>query len=188
MRSRYRIWVIGLGLLCGGGCGLAEQSINVASYKINQRIQEHEERAATALADEAWQAVCAARPDLAKSADYAAGFKDGFAEDVWRGGTGEPPPMPPLKYRDIRYQTPSGYQAIEAWFSGYRQGGQGGTAGRLSRPGHRPVLAAQAAGTLPAAGGALASLDRDGPGESRSGAGASHSASGASASSSCARK
>jgi hypothetical protein len=73
-------------------------------------------------ADEAWQTACAEHPSLAQDSDYAAGFKDGFVEHVWRGGNGEPPPLPPLKYRALRYQTPAGYQAIESWFNGYRQG------------------------------------------------------------------
>src|SRR5207237_1248141 len=52
----------------------------------------------------------------------AVGFKEGFAEFLYQGGDGEPPPLPPQKYRSIRYQTPEGYQAVEAWFAGYRHG------------------------------------------------------------------
>src|SRR5205814_477965 len=56
------------------------------------------------------------------STDYADGFKDGYAEYLYRGGDGEPPLVAPLRYRHTRYQTPQGYQAIEDWFAGYRHG------------------------------------------------------------------
>jgi len=119
------IWVIGLGLLGGPGCELVEQGVHVMSYKVCQCFQEHTERQRNRKwADQAWQAVCGAHPDLARSDDYAAGFKDGFAEHLWRGGNGEPPPLPPRKYRAVSYQTPSGYQAIESWFAGYRHGAE----------------------------------------------------------------
>src|SRR5205807_2557372 len=56
------------------------------------------------------------------SEDYAQGFKDGYAEYLYRGGDGEPPLLPPKRYRHVRYQTPQGYMAAEDWFAGYRHG------------------------------------------------------------------
>ena len=54
--------------------------------------------------------------------DHAEGFKDGFAEYLFRGGDGESNLVAPLHYRQIKYQSPEGYAAIQDWFSGYRHG------------------------------------------------------------------
>jgi hypothetical protein len=56
------------------------------------------------------------------SPDYAMGFKDGFADYLYAGGTGEPPPLPPRYYWKMRYETPDGHQAMEDWFAGFRHG------------------------------------------------------------------
>ena len=74
------------------------------------------------LAEETWQVFAQAHPDHPSSPDYANGFKDGFADYVYAGGTGEPPPLPPRQYWRITYETPQGHQAIEDWFDGYRHG------------------------------------------------------------------
>jgi hypothetical protein len=73
-------------------------------------------------AEAAWQGVGCKNASGKRNDDYACGFKDGYAEYLFRGGDGEPPLVAPLKYRHIRYQTPEGYQAIEDWFAGYRHG------------------------------------------------------------------
>jgi hypothetical protein len=66
--------------------------------------------------------VCSSGAPGKPSEDYAHGFKAGFAEFLFRGGDGEPPLMPPLRYRDIRYQNERGYSAVQDWFAGYRHG------------------------------------------------------------------
>jgi hypothetical protein len=125
MRARYAIWVIGLGLLGSSGCMLAEQGIHVVAYKVQQHFQEHAELSRNRRwADEAWEAACRSCPALAADEDHAAGFRCGFMEQAWRGGPCEPPPLPPTKYRAVRYQSPAGYRAIEAWFAGYRHGAE----------------------------------------------------------------
>jgi hypothetical protein len=104
---------------------LAEQGVHNVAYKIQQHLQEHAEQSRNRKwADEAWQTTCGEHPDLALDEDHAEGFRCGFLEYVWRGGNGEPPPLPPLKYRAVRYQTPAGYRAIESWFAGYRHGAE----------------------------------------------------------------
>jgi hypothetical protein len=74
------------------------------------------------LAESSWKAIVHAEPGVSYSADYAAGFKDGFADYLYAGGTGEPPPLPPRHYWKFRYETPQGHQAIEDWFAGFRHG------------------------------------------------------------------
>jgi hypothetical protein len=74
------------------------------------------------LADETWQAIAEADPDHLYSPDYVYGFKDGFADYLYAGGTGEPPPMPPRHYWRLHYETPEGHLAIADWFAGFRHG------------------------------------------------------------------
>ena len=74
------------------------------------------------LAETAWQEITKANPDPSYSPDYVCGFKDGFADFLYAGGTGEPPPLPPRQYWKIKYETAEGHQAIEDWFAGFRHG------------------------------------------------------------------
>src|SRR5439155_9720003 len=73
-------------------------------------------------AEFAWEDAKGADLHKTYSEDYACGFKDGFAHYLYRGGHGEPPPLPSAHYRKVRYQTPEGYKAIEDWFGGFRHG------------------------------------------------------------------
>jgi len=88
--------------------------------KIADDIQER--RRDYALAEETWQVFAQAHPDHPASPDYECGFKDGFADYLYAGGTGEPPPVPPRQYWRITYEAPQGHQAIEDWFAGFRFG------------------------------------------------------------------
>jgi hypothetical protein len=74
------------------------------------------------LAEETWEGITKAEPDHDYSSDYVAGFKDGFSDYLYAGGTGEPPPLPPRHYWRNRYETPEGHQAIDDWFAGFRHG------------------------------------------------------------------
>jgi hypothetical protein len=56
------------------------------------------------------------------SVHFARGFKDGYADYLYAGGTGDPPVAPPWRYRKVTYETPQGVQAVEDWFAGFRQG------------------------------------------------------------------
>jgi hypothetical protein len=73
-------------------------------------------------AEKAWRAYEAACPGPAPSDDFYLGFKKGFVEFVEADGSGEPPATPPFRYRNFRYQTPAGIQAIEDWYAGFRAG------------------------------------------------------------------
>ena len=73
-------------------------------------------------AEAAWQDVRRTHPAASYSEDYVRGFKDGFEHYLYWGGNGEPPPVPPRRYRTVTYQTPEGYRAIEHWFAGFRHG------------------------------------------------------------------
>jgi hypothetical protein len=119
--------IIGLSLallsLSGSGCALLNDAASLTAYKVKESVGECKETARNRKwAGQAWQNVRAACPQAAYSNDYEAGFEDGFAHYLFRGGNGQPPPLPPRHYRKITYQTPQGYRAIEDWFAGYRHG------------------------------------------------------------------
>jgi hypothetical protein len=108
---------------CSSGCALICDATSLMVFKARESIEDcHENVRNHKWAEEAWVHVKAGTPGVPFSKDYAQGFKDGFAYFLFRGGNGEPPPLPPNSYRKVAYQTPQGYQAIEDWFAGYRHG------------------------------------------------------------------
>jgi hypothetical protein len=74
------------------------------------------------LADEAWRQVVKSNPEVKFSPDRGDGFKTGFADYLYVGGNGQPPAVPPFRYRLERYQTAQGHVAIMEWYDGYREG------------------------------------------------------------------
>jgi len=54
---------------------------------------------------------------------FGQGFRDGYCA-VASGGNGCPPPLPPRKYWNWRYQTAEGQAQVAAWFAGYPHGAQ----------------------------------------------------------------
>jgi hypothetical protein len=122
MQARGVLLIIGLGMLGSPGCKLGTTAHDV-SARVHQSVEDRaEQRRNAQWASQAWNAECQAHPGWTWSEDHACGFRDGFEEYLWHGGNGEPPPLPPVKYRAVQYQTPQGYQAIEEWFAGYRHG------------------------------------------------------------------
>ena len=74
------------------------------------------------LADQVWQQEAIHCPDLLTQPDYVMGFRDGFVDYVYAGGTGEPPPVPPRHFWNVVLRGPDGKQRVEQWFAGYRHG------------------------------------------------------------------
>jgi hypothetical protein len=122
MRATLALGISGFALLLAG-CSLVGSGMDHVAYGVREAWEDHQERARDRRwAEDAWNRTCASQPDAASSADYADGFQEGFAHYLYVGGSGAPPPLPPRRYRALSYQTPQGYQAIEDWFAGYRQG------------------------------------------------------------------
>ncbi|HEX5270349.1 MAG TPA: hypothetical protein VFW33_07680 [Gemmataceae bacterium] len=122
MRVASALCAIALAL-AGGGCSLVAQGTSTAVYRTRSWLDDCAERRRDRhWAEAAWKVVRRDGPAANYSADYAEGFKDGFVQYLYEGGTGEPPALPPRSYRALAYQTPQGYQAIEDWFAGYRHG------------------------------------------------------------------
>lgn len=68
------------------------------------------------LAAEAWEKTVAGHED-AYSKHYGRGFQKGYADYLYSGGSGQPPPVPPWYYQTLFYQTPSAprFACSTAW-------------------------------------------------------------------------
>lgn len=121
MRVRMTLWLIGL-VLTNTGCSVVADAVHTTSSRTRQSISDAYERHRNKQwAAAAWDDVRKADPAVPASGDFADGFRDGFAEYLYRGST-EPPPLPPGRYRTVHSQSSAGYHAAEAWFAGYRRG------------------------------------------------------------------
>jgi hypothetical protein len=122
MRVPFTVWLVGLSCLCSG-CSLFSDSAGLLTYKMRQAVDDcFEQLRNQRWAALAWDQVCQGNPCRQYTDDYARGFKYGFADYLYQGGTGEPPLVAPGPYRGLRYQTATGYLAIQDWFAGYRHG------------------------------------------------------------------
>jgi hypothetical protein len=120
-----RHWVAGICALCLAGCGpiiyTVKTSICQPIEYCNRYVNCEEDRRNRALAETALAAYwgnCGAT----LSEDFANGFKDGYATYLFKGGTGNPPALPPRCYWQAQYENTHGHAAIQDWFDGYRAG------------------------------------------------------------------
>src|SRR5438132_679452 len=125
MTTRLSRWIIGLCVL-GQGCS---PLANVARTWIIEPFQYCEtvddlvaHGRNSSLANSVWEKLKKDHPKQEYSADFECGFKSGFADYLYAGGTGAPPALPPRQYWRPHYQTPQGYLAIQDWFAGFRDG------------------------------------------------------------------
>ncbi len=122
MKRSFAFCLLGFCAL-SSGCGLLCNAAHNLAAETHREMDELEAfRRNRQWARSAWDAARGADPSRGYSPDYADGFKDGFADYLAAGGTGEPPAVPPRKYWKASYGTPQGYQAIEDWFTGFRHG------------------------------------------------------------------
>jgi hypothetical protein len=104
-------------------CQLARRTVwqepAAYSWKHDRRhsTETYLQWANTELAEEASRC-----PDLFGNPDYVMGFRDGFVDFVWAGGTGEPPPIPPRQFWNVMLRSPDGKTRANLWFDGYRHG------------------------------------------------------------------
>ena len=122
MRAKHTMLVL---TCCGWltGCGI----VTTATHNILTEVRQHEEDDAERkrereLADQTWAQWQSCHPEHADSEAFSEGFRAGFADFLYAGGTGEPPTLPPQKYWKIGYESPEGHQAMEEWFAGFRTG------------------------------------------------------------------
>src|SRR4051812_39001249 len=90
--------------LGSAGCGLFHTGTEVVAHRTWESVEDCAEYLRDLRwAREAWEEVCQSSGPDAFSDDYAKGFKEGFAELLYRGGCGEPPSVPPCQYRKLKY-------------------------------------------------------------------------------------
>ncbi|MCA9264854.1 MAG: hypothetical protein KDA60_13435 [Planctomycetales bacterium] len=58
------------------------------------------------------------------SADFQAGFLDGFVDYLEAGAIGDPHPLLPRKYWKAKFQNPAGHQAMDDWVRGFQYGAE----------------------------------------------------------------
>lgn len=123
MRVPYVIcYVLGMGMLMPACSMVKNTADNLVTAPIHYpfnldrcMLKLHSRR----FAEDAWRDIQHTGP-YHDSPDYAKGFKDGFADYLRMGGTGEPPPVPPRKY--WASVTPLGRESALKWFEGFRHG------------------------------------------------------------------
>jgi hypothetical protein len=74
------------------------------------------------LAEQAWKDLVSKTPEPQFSEHYEDGFKDGFCDYLFLGGSGSPPPLPPRRYWKRQFETPEGHLAIGQWYDGFVHG------------------------------------------------------------------
>jgi hypothetical protein len=122
---RSKIFLLAVVLGSGNlGCGtlFTDACRNMSEAPVRGLDDSRTRKDTCRAAREAWRNVERANPNQHFSADYAEGFKAGFADFLYEGGDGLPPAVPPFHYQLARYQTPEGHQAIVQWYAGFAEG------------------------------------------------------------------
>jgi hypothetical protein len=83
------------------------------------------------------------------SAEFARGFKQGYAEYLVAGGNGEPPPAPPCGYWMTRGRLSEYFRAVQDWSNGYRTGAAMARARGARLPGIMPTATPGPGGAWP---------------------------------------
>lgn len=105
------------------GCAFMRYSIlNLCEAPIAHYDHIKERYRLRCEANDAWKQLELEEPSEPHSKDYAQGFKAGYIDYIWAGGLGEPPALPPWRYRGTHFQSPEGHLAQENWIAGFRHG------------------------------------------------------------------
>jgi hypothetical protein len=119
--SAFFAWCIS-----AAGCAVCQNAMRTIRHEPAAYSWKHDRRnsfeAYRQWADVALRGEAISCPDLFGNPDYAMGFRDGFVDFVYAGGTGEPPPVPPRHYWNAMLRSPEGKQRANQWFDGYRHG------------------------------------------------------------------
>ena len=102
---------------------LAKRTVHVEphfyEYIKSDRLAQREARL---LAEQAWGEIAASVPNASR--DFENGYVEGFADYLYRGGTGAPPVIPPRGYWHLRFLNHFGKATINEWYEGFRQGAE----------------------------------------------------------------
>ncbi len=127
-------WVIVLGLLClTPGCSvlyLAKRTVKYEPREYDITLEEADacEQYAN-WSKNAWSEYQSQNSGVPTSADYHDGFRNGFVDYCFAGGSGEPPPIPPRRFWRTMYRNVAGDQSFADWSAGFRAGSGAARAG-----------------------------------------------------------
>lgn len=109
--------------VCASGCRLASDITHNLVFETCLFADEVKGKVYyRMLAHTAWKDYRAEHPECPKSADFAKGFKLGYADYLENGGNGSSHPLPPLRYWKVRHETPEGRAATVRWLEGFQVG------------------------------------------------------------------
>jgi hypothetical protein len=128
---RVRVLLMALSSASGAGCFSASTSApdsfvclatrNTVQAPIRDHDEVHFIKLVHKYAEKSWTQLCKANPQHFSDA-YHNGFVEGFVDYVQAGGSGEPPYLPPFRYRLSPYRTPEGLSLVDDWYAGFRHG------------------------------------------------------------------
>jgi hypothetical protein len=126
--TRFQSGTLVAWLVVMTGCTVCHNAMRTVCHEPAAFSWKHDRRRSVELyrqwADQAWAEELSQCPELFSQGDYAVGFRDGFVDFVYAGGTGEPPPVPPRQFWNAILRSPDGRQRADQWFAGYRHGAQ----------------------------------------------------------------
>ncbi|MFO0805903.1 MAG: hypothetical protein U0791_22595 [Gemmataceae bacterium] len=94
---------------------IAEHAVNKSEREVTREIHRK--------ARDAWQSVRSEFPRKVFSAEFRDGFIDGYSDFLDRGGDGQPPAAPPLRYtQNKKYFTPEGHALMRDYLLGFQYG------------------------------------------------------------------
>jgi hypothetical protein len=147
--KRFRVLVAGLAA-APAGCFSARPSApesfvwQAARNAVQQPVKHHDDKAFIKAvrrhAEDAYDQACRAAGRW-HHGPYRDGFVDGYIDFVEAGGSGEPPFLPPFRYRLTRNRTPEGVAAADAWYAGFRHGAAAARASGLRELNYVPLPA-----------------------------------------------
>jgi hypothetical protein len=143
MRLRFAR-LVGLIGLAGSGCFTTRPSqtdsfVHIAARnEVQQSIRPHDDNDFAKRMRKLAESAFAMRGVPASEA-FHDGFVEGFVDYIEAGGTGEPPYLPPFRYRLTEHRTPEGLAAIRDWYAGFREGSGAAKASGLRELNYIPL-------------------------------------------------
>ncbi|MEN1680499.1 MAG: hypothetical protein AAGJ46_12975 [Planctomycetota bacterium] len=128
LRTASSALVIGLAACCLPGCSVYK-FYRITAMAEPSHFSRKADRIASItkyrkIAKEVWETSGLACPESYTDDDYRDGFVTGFADYIFAGGDGSPPPVPPRRYWCVTERTPEGAARVQSWFAGYRHGAE----------------------------------------------------------------
>lgn len=123
MRRMRVVWAVCMAPVFGGCLTayqphrdhLAEHAVAHSERDVTREIRRK--------ARDAWQAVRCEFPRKVFSAEFRDGFIDGYSDYLDRGGDGQPPAAPPIRYtQNKKYYTPEGHALMRDYLLGFQYG------------------------------------------------------------------